>query len=136
MAGGEYRVEVYGSVGGNLIVGDHNLVVNAATGSYVQVLQEAQRPRPVRRESIRILPRRPAALLGRRDELGEVAAAVIARSTIGVFGPGGMGKSTLLRQAAHDLADETGVVFHPLAGEWRKSRDMGINYMLLAARPV
>jgi 2-polyprenyl-6-hydroxyphenyl methylase / 3-demethylubiquinone-9 3-methyltransferase len=32
------------------------------------------------------------------------------------------------------MLDETGVVFHPLAGEWRKSRDMGINYMLLAKR--
>jgi 2-polyprenyl-6-hydroxyphenyl methylase / 3-demethylubiquinone-9 3-methyltransferase len=32
------------------------------------------------------------------------------------------------------LIDETGVVFHPLASEWRKSRDMGINYMLLAER--
>ena len=32
------------------------------------------------------------------------------------------------------MTDETGVVFHPLADEWRKSRDMGINYMLLAER--
>ncbi|MBI4923666.1 MAG: bifunctional 2-polyprenyl-6-hydroxyphenol methylase/3-demethylubiquinol 3-O-methyltransferase UbiG [Devosia nanyangense] len=34
------------------------------------------------------------------------------------------------------IADETGVVFHPLADEWRKSRDMGINYMVLAERPA
>lgn len=33
------------------------------------------------------------------------------------------------------ITDETGVVFHPLADEWRKSRDMGINYMVLAERP-
>lgn len=33
------------------------------------------------------------------------------------------------------IADETGVVFHPLADEWRKDRDMGINYMVLAERP-
>jgi len=32
------------------------------------------------------------------------------------------------------MVDETGVVFHPLADEWSKSRDMGINYMLLAER--
>ncbi len=32
------------------------------------------------------------------------------------------------------IADETGVVFHPLADEWRKDRDMGINYMVLAER--
>ncbi|UYN98414.1 MAG: bifunctional 2-polyprenyl-6-hydroxyphenol methylase/3-demethylubiquinol 3-O-methyltransferase UbiG [Devosia sp.] len=33
------------------------------------------------------------------------------------------------------VLDETGVVFHPLADEWRLSRDMGINYMVLANRP-
>ena len=33
------------------------------------------------------------------------------------------------------IVDETGVVFHPLADEWRKSPDMGINYMVLAERP-
>jgi 2-polyprenyl-6-hydroxyphenyl methylase / 3-demethylubiquinone-9 3-methyltransferase len=32
------------------------------------------------------------------------------------------------------ITDETGVVFHPLADEWRQSRDMGINYMILAER--
>jgi 2-polyprenyl-6-hydroxyphenyl methylase/3-demethylubiquinone-9 3-methyltransferase len=33
------------------------------------------------------------------------------------------------------IIDETGVVFHPLADEWRKDPDMGINYMVLAERP-
>lgn len=32
--------------------------------------------------------------------------------------------------------DETGVAFHPLADEWRPSRDMGINYMLVASKPA
>ncbi|MEQ1900701.1 MAG: bifunctional 2-polyprenyl-6-hydroxyphenol methylase/3-demethylubiquinol 3-O-methyltransferase UbiG [Devosia sp.] len=32
------------------------------------------------------------------------------------------------------IADQCGVVFHPLADEWRKSTDMGINYMVLAER--
>ena len=34
------------------------------------------------------------------------------------------------------VIDDTGVVYHPLADEWRKSRDLGINYMLLATRPA
>ena len=34
------------------------------------------------------------------------------------------------------VIDRTGVVFHPLADEWRQSSDMGINYMLLAQRPA
>jgi 2-polyprenyl-6-hydroxyphenyl methylase/3-demethylubiquinone-9 3-methyltransferase len=32
------------------------------------------------------------------------------------------------------IIDDTGVVYHPLADEWRTSRDMGINYMVLAER--
>jgi 2-polyprenyl-6-hydroxyphenyl methylase/3-demethylubiquinone-9 3-methyltransferase len=32
------------------------------------------------------------------------------------------------------VIDKTGVVFHPLADEWRQSRDMGINYMVLAEK--
>lgn len=32
------------------------------------------------------------------------------------------------------VADQSGVVFHPLADEWRLSEDMGINYMVLAER--
>ena len=33
------------------------------------------------------------------------------------------------------VIDKTGVVFHPLADEWRQSRDLGVNYMVLATRP-
>lgn len=32
------------------------------------------------------------------------------------------------------IADQCGVVFNPLADEWRKSADMGVNYMILAER--
>ena len=33
------------------------------------------------------------------------------------------------------VVETTGVVFHPLADEWRPSRDTGVNYMLLAEKP-
>jgi 2-polyprenyl-6-hydroxyphenyl methylase / 3-demethylubiquinone-9 3-methyltransferase len=33
------------------------------------------------------------------------------------------------------MIDETGIVFHPLADEWRRSKDMDVNYMVLARRP-
>ena len=33
------------------------------------------------------------------------------------------------------VTDRCGVVFHPLADEWRRSRDLGVNYMLLAEKP-
>jgi 2-polyprenyl-6-hydroxyphenyl methylase/3-demethylubiquinone-9 3-methyltransferase len=43
---------------------------------------------------------------------------------------------TLLTRNGLKVIDETGVVFHPIGDEWRRSRDMGINYMMMAARPA
>ena len=117
MSGADYHVEVHGSVGGNLVVGDHNLIVNAQTGSSVTVLQEAERPAPVRRPTVRLLPRRPSVFVGRSTELGAIAAAVVAQSTLQVYGASGVGKSTLLRQAAYAMADETrGIAYLTASG--------------------
>ncbi len=33
------------------------------------------------------------------------------------------------------IIEKTGVVYHPIGDEWRKSTDLGINYMVLAERP-
>jgi len=44
--------------------------------------------------------------------------------------------AALIERNGLQVVDRTGVVFHPLADEWRQSRDMGINYMVLAARPA
>ena len=43
---------------------------------------------------------------------------------------------TLLTRNGLRVTAETGVVFHPLGDEWRKSRDMAINYMIMAERPA
>ncbi len=42
----------------------------------------------------------------------------------------------LLRRNGLVVTAETGVVYHPLGDEWRQSADMGINYMIMAARPA
>jgi len=42
--------------------------------------------------------------------------------------------TALIERNGMQVIDRTGVVFHPLADEWRQSRDMGINYMVLAAK--
>ncbi|MCS6760582.1 MAG: bifunctional 2-polyprenyl-6-hydroxyphenol methylase/3-demethylubiquinol 3-O-methyltransferase UbiG [Candidatus Devosia symbiotica] len=43
---------------------------------------------------------------------------------------------TLITRNGLMVTGETGVVFHPLADEWRKSRNMAINYMVMAERPA
>jgi 2-polyprenyl-6-hydroxyphenyl methylase/3-demethylubiquinone-9 3-methyltransferase len=44
---------------------------------------------------------------------------------------------TALSNAGMAIADRTGVVYNPLADRWQRSRDMDVNYMVLAEkRPV
>jgi 2-polyprenyl-6-hydroxyphenyl methylase/3-demethylubiquinone-9 3-methyltransferase len=33
------------------------------------------------------------------------------------------------------VIERAGVSFHPLADEWKESRDTGVNYMVLAEKP-
>jgi 2-polyprenyl-6-hydroxyphenyl methylase/3-demethylubiquinone-9 3-methyltransferase len=40
-----------------------------------------------------------------------------------------------LRRDGMDVIDKCGVTYNPLQDRWRRSRDLGVNYMLLAARP-
>ncbi|WP_185983685.1 bifunctional 2-polyprenyl-6-hydroxyphenol methylase/3-demethylubiquinol 3-O-methyltransferase UbiG [Aureimonas mangrovi] len=40
-----------------------------------------------------------------------------------------------VKRSGLSMIDETGVVYHPLADEWRRSKDMDVNYMVLARRP-
>jgi 2-polyprenyl-6-hydroxyphenyl methylase/3-demethylubiquinone-9 3-methyltransferase len=39
-----------------------------------------------------------------------------------------------IEAAGFQVADSTGVIYNPLTGAWSLSRDMAVNYMLLAAR--
>lgn len=40
-----------------------------------------------------------------------------------------------LEQSGMQVIDKTGVFYNPLSDSWNKSRDMDVNYMVLAARP-
>lgn len=41
----------------------------------------------------------------------------------------------LLRRNSMRVIERAGVSFHPLADEWKESRDTGVNYMVLAEKP-
>lgn len=43
--------------------------------------------------------------------------------------------TTILTREGLSLKDKTGVTYSPLKDEWGKSRDMSVNYMLLAEKP-
>jgi 2-polyprenyl-6-hydroxyphenyl methylase/3-demethylubiquinone-9 3-methyltransferase len=42
--------------------------------------------------------------------------------------------TTAIETAGFAVTDLKGVAYHPLRGDWSLSRDMAVNYMLLAAR--
>jgi 2-polyprenyl-6-hydroxyphenyl methylase/3-demethylubiquinone-9 3-methyltransferase len=43
--------------------------------------------------------------------------------------------AALLSRNGLKVTDRVGVVFHPLEDAWKKSRDLGVNYMLLGEKP-
>jgi 2-polyprenyl-6-hydroxyphenyl methylase/3-demethylubiquinone-9 3-methyltransferase len=46
--------------------------------------------------------------------------------------PGELGAG--LRRAGMEVKDITGMVMEPLSGRWRASRDVGVNYLVMALR--
>ncbi|MBV2364494.1 ATP-binding protein [Streptomonospora nanhaiensis] len=106
------HVHVEGDAGGAVVAGDYNVLIDAHHGSWVTVTQESRRPRPRRRGRASVLPRRQAPPLGRESEIAALAELVTVGGTVQVYGPPGIGKSTLLRHAATALEPgPDGVVF-------------------------
>ncbi|TDC20508.1 ATP-binding protein [Streptomyces sp. 8K308] len=98
-----YRIDIGGNADGPVVAGDYNVVIDARHGSTVTLLREGERPRPVRRERVELLPRPQDVPLGRDAELALLAQTVPRGGPVQLWGPPGVGKSTLLRHAAHTL---------------------------------
>jgi 2-polyprenyl-6-hydroxyphenyl methylase/3-demethylubiquinone-9 3-methyltransferase len=43
---------------------------------------------------------------------------------------------TWLSESSLEIVGETGVIYNPLSGEWRRARDMDVNYMMVARNPA
>lgn len=115
---GTHGIHVHGDVEGQVVVGDHNVVINAARGSSVSVRSEG--PPPTRRRTRpagRALPDRAPRLLGRDHELAALERWLGQGYPVQVYGPPGVGKSVLLRRYAADAAASgRDVVYLPAAG--------------------
>ncbi|MFJ3725301.1 AAA family ATPase [Streptomyces sp. NPDC090045] len=120
---GTHRIDIDGDATGPVIAGNHNVVVDAQHGSTVTLLVEREQPRPVRRDRVELLPRRQHAPLGREAELAALAAALRDGGPVQLWGPPGVGKSSILRYAARTLEPgPDGVVF--LSGSHREPGDL------------
>ncbi|MGW0661453.1 ATP-binding protein [Streptodolium elevatio] len=94
------RIDIRGNASGAVIAGNHNVVIDAQQGAVVNLVTRGDQPRPVRRERIELLPRVQAAPLGRSAELALLADAVRSGGPVQIWGPPGIGKSSILRHAA------------------------------------
>ncbi|AEM82618.1 ATP-binding protein [Streptomyces violaceusniger] len=101
-ARGDHRIDIAGNASGTVIAGNHNVVIDAH-GSTVNLLPPRERPRPVRRERVALVPRRQREPVGREADLEELESALHGHGLVQLWGPPGVGKSTLLRHAARCL---------------------------------
>lgn len=121
-AGGKTAVSTGIDVGrdlnGIVVVGDGAvlIVTQAPDGSRVSDYRGLL-PKPARRDSINLLPRHSAAVIGRDRELSELRTAVGGNGLIQLCGPAGIGKSALLRHAARDLGPGPDGVVYLHAGD-------------------
>ncbi|MFJ4705037.1 AAA family ATPase [Streptomyces anulatus] len=120
--GGDHRIDIAGDASGTVIAGNHNVVIDAH-GSTVNLLPPQERPRPVRRERVALVPRRQHEPVGREADLEELESALRGHGVVQLWGPPGVGKSTLLRHAARSLEPgPDGVLF--LDGAHREPEDL------------
>ncbi|WP_143466536.1 ATP-binding protein [Lentzea kentuckyensis] len=99
---GNFDIHIQGHAYSSVVAGHHNLVIDARHGSVT--LEAAQeRPQPVRRESVSVLPRQSRAPIGRDTEIAALAADIAAGGLVQLCGRGGVGKSTLLRHLARTV---------------------------------
>ncbi|RJO70832.1 ATP-binding protein [Nocardia panacis] len=117
---GRREIFIDGDATGTIVAGDLNTFISAH-GSWVNVLPKNERPQPVRRARIEQLPRPQREPLGRAELLATLAEATRFGYPVQLYGPPGIGKSTVLRYAALTLEPgPDGVVFLNAGG-----RDIG-----------
>ncbi|MFJ2826829.1 ATP-binding protein [Streptomyces sp. NPDC087263] len=99
----ENRADVGGDANAPVVVGSNNLVIGVDHGSTLTLLMEGERPQPTPRERVELFPRRQDTPLGREADLQALKDAVRTGNAVQLWGPPGIGKSALLRYAAHEL---------------------------------
>lgn len=94
-------IKVSGNVGGSIVVGDHNFVVNTNHGT---IVYQQSKPQVQARQFAAQPPRAPRGFINRSAELAKLEGWIAANEIVLLHGPDGMGKSALLRQAANSTA--------------------------------
>ena len=93
----EQAVVIRGNVGGSVVVGNDNIVVNGVNGSvFIGKIQPTRTRRPPAPT-----PKAPDPFVGRTAELARLADAIVKRRPVTVSGVSGAGRTALMRAAAN-----------------------------------
>ncbi len=117
---GNIQVAIDGDVHGQVAVGNNIIQIGDVNGGFVYVAPPTEKPNYSRREGPANLRPRPfPSLLDRDDEAATVKSALQTSTPVSLFGPGGVGKTSLLRSLAHSAEADAftdGVVYRRVAG--------------------
>lgn len=117
---GNIQVAIDGDVHGQVAVGNNIIQIGDVNGGHVYVAPPREEPNYTRRKDPSNLRPRPfPSLLDREDETATVKSALQASTPVSLFGPGGIGKTSLLRSLAHSSEMDVftgGVVYIRTAG--------------------
>jgi hypothetical protein len=109
------KLDIKGNVSGQVAVGSYILQIGDVNGGVVNVTAPSSTPRTTRRPApVTLRPRPFQALLDREAEFTAVKEALQSSTPVSLFGDGGIGKTSFLRQLAYlpEIAQFTdGVVF-------------------------
>jgi hypothetical protein len=115
------NVNISGNFSGQLVVGDHNVVINADHGAVVNVTAPNARPRVRSHDTPPWTPPKPpVGLLDRKSELASATADLEGIRPVELFGESGIGKTTLLRSLANQVTPSQfpdGLVYLPVRGQ-------------------
>ena len=93
-------------ISGQVAIGEHIVQIHAEHGAIVNYRPAVERAEPRARPTpVRLLPRAFDALVGREGLLSEAHAALAAGGPVELVGEPGVGKTSLLRNLTHHLAE-------------------------------
>jgi energy-coupling factor transporter ATP-binding protein EcfA2 len=94
----QVNIQIGGNVDGNIVVGDNNFVVNTNHGT---IVYKQAAPQVRARNFVPQPPRATRGFINRAAELQALESWISANEMVLIHAPDGMGKSSLLRQAAN-----------------------------------
>jgi len=98
-------VHIEGGVSGQVAIGNNILQIGDVHGGVVNVTMPGQEPRSTPRPTPVFLRPRPfAGLLNRQAELSNASVALRSYTPVALHGQAGLGKTSLLRYLAHNVA--------------------------------